>query len=118
MLGAKPGYENRVVVSRGDRAGNGRITYTKYSNASPSAWRISCRSRAMRTRLVGSMLYGISEEISRSQGYTPVGGGETLSGTGPMMRDGQMIESAFSKCKVRSLPEPVCNDSSEEKEEA
>ena len=67
-------------------------TYTKYSNASSFALRMSYKSRATRTKLVGSMLYCISEVISRSQGYTPAGGGEMLSGTGPMMREGQMTE--------------------------
>ena len=32
--------------------------------------------------------------------------------------DGQMIESAFSRWMVSNLPEPVCRDSREEKDEA
>lgn len=35
-----------------------------------------------------------------------------------MMSDGHITESAFSRCKVSSLPEPVCNDSREENEVA
>ena len=93
-------------------------TYIKYSNASSLAFRISYRSSAINTKLVGSMLYCISTALSSNHGYTPAGGGETLSGTGPTIREGHMIDSAFSRWMVRSLPEPVCKDSRDEKEEA
>ena len=95
-------------------------TYTKYSKASCFACRMSHKSKAKRTILVGSILYLLSTTVESSvaQGYTAMLEGESVSGTGPLMRQGQMIESAFSKCKVNSRPEPACNDSNEEKDDA
>lgn len=71
----------------------------------------------MRTKLVGSMLYFASVVGDASQGYKEISVGESASGTGPTTRDGHIIDSAFSRCKVSSLVAPVCNDSTEEYED-
>ena len=47
----------------------------------------------------------------------PVGSGEIFSGTGPTTREGHITESAFSRWRVSSRPEPVWSDSREEKDE-
>ncbi len=118
------GWKTRLVPgsAEGRRLGlilpQSKKTHMKYSNASSLALRMSYRSSAIKTRLVGSILYCSSAELSSNHGYTPAGGGETLSGTGPTMRDGQMMDSAFSRWMVRSRPEPVCKDSRDENEEA
>lgn len=78
---------------------------------------MSKRSKARRTRLVGSMLYVCSRSALRPVGLGRQG--ESVSGTGPTIIDGQMTESAFSRCMVKSLPEvEACNDSDDEKDDA
>lgn len=72
----------------------------------------------MRTKLVGSMLYLRSIDGIEGHGYAGIIGDTIVSGTGPTMRDGQIIDSAFSTWMVKSLPEELCRDSSEEKEDA
>lgn len=107
-----------VLIVRGWNEGEGNeTTHMKYSKASSLAFRMSYRSRPMSTRLVGSRLYGASDTPSSSHGYTPAGVGEMVSGTGPTTREGQMTESAFSRWRVSSRPEPVWSDSRDEKDE-
>ena len=74
----------------------------------------------MSTILVGSILYLLSSVVESSavQGYTAVLEGESVSGTGPTTSEGQIIDSAFSRCKVNNRPDPAWRDSSEEKDEA
>lgn len=93
-------------------------TYMKYSNASSFDFRMSCKSRAIRARLVGSMLYFASSVTLVVHGYMLLWVGETLSGTGPTMSEGQMTDSAFSKWIVSSRPAPECSDSKDEYEDA
>lgn len=93
-------------------------TYMKYSNASSFDFRMSCKSSAIRAKLVGSMLYLASSVTLVVHGYMLLWVGETLSGTGPTMSEGQMTDSAFSKWIVSSRPAPECSDSRDEYEEA
>ncbi len=47
------------------------------------------------------------------------GHGESVSDTGPTIREGQMIESDFSRCRVNSRPGPdACSDSTDDNGEA
>ena len=72
----------------------------------------------MRTKLVGSMLYFASLADEASQGYKDTSLGANCSGTGPTTSEGQIMDSAFSRCKVSNLVAPVCKDSTEEYEDA
>lgn len=84
-------------------------THMKYSKASSFAFLISYNSSAISTRLVGSMLYFDSNVSGDcAHGYIPSEHGESVSGTGPAMSEGQMTDSAFSKYKVSNLPEGEC----------
>lgn len=75
---------------------------------------MSYMSRATSTRLVGSILYADSTVSEDAQGYALMTEGEKPSDTGPTTSDGQMIDSAFSRCSVRRRPEALCRDSTEE----
>lgn len=87
----------------------------KYSNASSFDLRISYSSSAINTRLVGSILY-FDSSVSGDCGHgnTPSAHGESVSGTGPAIRQGQITDSAFSRYSVSSLPAGRCELSSDD----
>jgi hypothetical protein len=78
---------------------------------------MSNNSNAVNVRLVGSILNGNSASGDDPAG--PGGHGDSVSDTGPTMRQGQMIESDFSRCTVKSRPGPdACSDSTDDNGEA
>ena len=78
---------------------------------------MSNNSNAVKVRLVGSILKGDSASGDNPVG--PGGHGDSASDTGPTTREGQMIESDFSRCRVKSRPGPdACSDSTDDNGEA
>lgn len=62
------------------------------------------------------MLYLLSVALE-VQGWEAILHGESDSRTGPIISEGQIIDSAFSRCMVNRRLVPVCKDSSEEAED-
>jgi hypothetical protein len=78
---------------------------------------MSNNSNAVKVRLVGSILKGDSASGDNPAG--PGGHGDSASDTGPTMREGQMTESDFSRCRVKSRPDPdASSDSTDDNGEA
>lgn len=78
---------------------------------------MSNNSNAVSVRLVGSILNG--DSASEDDPIKLGGHGERVSDTGPTIREGQMIESDFSRCMVNSRPGPdALSDSTDDSGEA
>ena len=92
-------------------------THAKYSKALSQSFLMSNNSNAVSVRLVGSILNGSS--ASEDDPIELGGHGECVSDTGPTIKEGQMIESDFSRCMVNSRPGPdALSDSTDDNGEA
>jgi hypothetical protein len=104
-------------ISEDLRSGQEKDTHAKYSKALSYSFLMSNSSNAVSVRLVGSML---KDDSASDDDPMELGGhGESVSDTGPTMRDGQMIESDFSRCMVNSRPAPdMLSDSTDDSGDA